>query len=53
MFSDKMSIIIIFFKLVRFVKKYWLAYFPWICYFPLLSECPDDVTEAVYEGLLV
>ena len=30
--------------------KYQLAYFPCISYFPLLSGCPDDVTEAVYEG---
>ena len=33
--------------------KYRLAYFPWISYFPLLSECPDGVTKAVYEGLLI
>ena len=52
MFSDKMGIII-FFKLVCLGNKYRLAYFPWISYFPLLSECPDDMTEAVYEGLLI
>ena len=53
MFMDNVSIIIIFFKLVRFVNKYRLAHFPWISYLPLLSERTDDVTEAACEGLLV
>ena len=47
MFSDKMSLIVIFFKLVRFVNKISTRLLPFAI------GVSDDVTEAVYEGLLV
>ena len=50
MFSDKMSLITIFFQLVPFGDKI-LTHFPRINYFPLLLECPMTSQRQLILGL--